>query len=451
MKEFTNKPASEWPDPEEDGKNSIPVQLETPIEPPVTSLPSDSSADASLFGTGPLARWRQAMRKAAKPRYRNPNLVAALQIIPGAGYIYMWRWGKALLTILLFFLAYVILGLRFLKFNPDELAKRQTPIAPDPEFDVFNLSLATTESLLLFFAILLLLIFNLAGRTHREVRLDNLNLNVTSKEELRKARGTWVDGILYFNFLAAVVVLLGISQLVKDTEFDVGKLINKAGNIGKYVSGLLNPVWGALWEPKGIMFRMRETLEISIVGTLIGALFAVVLSLLAARNLMSRNPITNVAYFVVRIILSVIRAVPTLFLAIIFVVSVGVGPFPAILALIIFSAGLMTKLFSEAIEAIDWGQVEAVQASGGSAAHIVIFGVVPQVVPYYISGMLYSWEVNVHSASVLGLVGAGGIGDYVRDAIESYKYSQLGTALLVVIVITVTIDFSSAYIRSRIV
>ncbi len=448
MNESTNKPSGDWSDNERPGA----VKLDTPVvEPSPTSLPSDSAADAALMGTGRMARLRHAMRKAAKPRRRSPQVAMLLQIIPGAGYIYMWRSGKALLTMLLFFLAYVILGLRFLQYNPTELAKRQTPINDNPEFDVFNLGLATTESLLLLGAIFLFLWANLMARTYREVQLANLNLEATSKEDLRKAQGGWLTTLLYFNYLAAAVIIFGCFQLIKDTEFDIGRLISKFNNIAKYVGGLFNPVWGALWEPKGIMFRMRETLEISIVGTLIGALFAVVLSLLAARNLMGRNPVTNVLYFVVRVILSVIRAVPTLFLAIIFVVSVGVGPFPAILALIIFSAGLMTKLFSESIEAIDWGQVEAVQASGGSAAHVVIFGVIPQVVPYYISGMLYSWEVNVHSASVLGLVGAGGIGDYVRDAIESYKYAQLGTALLVVIVITVAIDFTSAYIRSRIV
>jgi phosphonate transport system permease protein len=447
MSEYTNKPTA-VSDPDERPEQP---RLDGPVEPAPTSLPSDSSADAMLFGTGPFARLRLAMRRAARPRHRNPLQIALLQIIPGLGYIYMWRWGRALLTILLFFLAYVILGLRFLQYKPEELAKRATPIAPNPEFDVFNLGLATTESLLLFFGILALLILNLMGRTHRQVKLENLNLTATSKEDLKAAQGSWIESILYFNYLAALVIIFGVFQLVNDTEFSIPRLFDKAANIGRYVSGLFNPVWSALWEPKGIMFRMRETLEISIVGTLIGAIFAVVLSLLAARNLMGRNPVTNVAYFIVRIILSIVRAVPTLFLAIIFVVSVGVGPFPAVLALIIFSAGLMTKLFSEAIEAIDWGQVEAVQASGGSVAHVVIFGVVPQVVPYYISHMLYSWEVNVHSASVLGLVGAGGIGSYVRDAIESYKYGQLGTALLVVIVATVAIDFSSAYIRARIV
>jgi phosphonate transport system permease protein len=396
-------------------------------------------------------RWQVYLREKAKPKYRNPLVAAALQIFPGAGYIYMWRWGQALLTLLLFALAYVVLGLRLLEYRPEELAQRATPIAPNPEFDITNPGLATTGSLLIFLGVLLLLWLNLAGRTARQVRFENMSLTVTSKEELRKAQGTLLDRVLFFNFLVALVILFGIGQLLKDTEFDIGRLISKAGNIWNYISGMLNPDWSALFTPKGIMFRMRETLEISIVGTLLGALIAVPVSLLAARNLMGRLAITRGIYYVMRVVLSVLRSIPTLFLAIIFVVSVGVGAFPAVMALIIFSAGLMTKLFSEAIEAIDWGQVEAVQSSGGSPVHLVWFGVIPQVVPYFISHMLYSWEVNVHSASVLGLVGAGGIGDYVRDAIESYKYAQLGMALLVVIVVTVAIDFGSAFIRSRIV
>ncbi len=449
MKEFTGK-TPEISQEEE----KIPKDLllpEEPNKPGNNFISSESSADADLIKLGLAAGFRATLREAAKPKHRNPSFAAVLQIIPGAGYIYLWRWGKALLTLLLFGMAYIILGLRFLRFNSAELEARQTPINADPEFDVFNLGLATPASLIFFFGILALLLVNLMGRTYRLAKLDNLNLKVTTKEELRKARGTWIDAILYFNYLALVVIILGIFQLIKDTEFNIFRLIEKSGNIGKYIGGLLDPVWPALWSPKGIMFRMRETLEISIVGTLIGAAFALVLSLLAARNLMNRNPVTNFFYYIIRVFLSMVRAVPTLFLAIIFVVSVGVGPLPAICALIIFSAGLMTKLFSEAIEAIDWGQVEAVQAAGGSTLHVIIFSVVPQVVPYYISHMLYSWEVNVHSASVLGLVGAGGIGEYVRDAIESYKYPQLGTALIVVIIATVTIDFSSAYIRSRIV
>ncbi len=437
MKEYTDK---------EDVVTS-PLSKQTRLDTPEADAVVPSYTPALGF----YSRFRKRMRLAKEPRYRNPKIAAALQLIPGLGYGYMWRMGAALLTAFLFLMAYIILGLRFLQLTPSALAARQTPINPNPEPDLWNWAVVTPESMALVFGLLGLLILNLAGRTYRRVKLDNLNLEVKSMAELKKARGTWIDSLLYFNYLAGVVAVLGLLQVIKDTEVDLGRLINKLNNIAQYVGGLLNPAWDALGGQKGILFRARETLEVSIIGTLLGATIAIPVSLLAARNLMGRNPVTNVMYYFMRMILSVQRSVPTLFLAIIFVVSVGVGPFPAVLALTIFSAGLMTKLFSEAIESIDWGQVEAVSAAGGTPVHVVIFAVIPQVIPYFISHMLYSWEVNVHSAAVLGLVGAGGIGAYVQDAIETYKYPNIGMALLVVIVITMAIDFSSAYIRSRIV
>ncbi len=448
MKEFTDKEKETSTKP---SNSAYGLDILTTPEAATNLLPTESPAQIYVAPTGLMGQLRHFIRKAGVPKWRDPRLAAALQIIPGAGYVYMWRLGTALLTLFLYFLAYILLALRFFQFTPAELARRITPIAPNPEPDIWNWAVITPESLLLVAGILALIILSLAGRTFRAVKLDNLNLEVKSMTELRKARGNWANSLLYFNYLAAIVIIFGLAQVTKDTEVNIQRLIDKLGNIGNYISGLLSPAWDALWTEKGIMFRARETIEVSIIGTLLGAILAIPLSLLAARNLMGRNPITNLCYYLVRVILSIQRAIPTLFLAIIFVVSVGVGPFPAVLALTLFSSGLMTKLFSEAIESIDWGQVEAIQASGGSIVHVVIFAVVPQVIPYFISHMLYCWEVNVHSAAVLGLVGAGGIGSYVQDAIETYKYANIGMALLVVIVITMAIDFSSAYIRSRIV
>lgn len=421
-------------------------KLETPeaFDPPLPTLPAYDP---------PVGTWgglRRRLREAGKPRYHNPLTAALLQLIPGMGYVYLWRWANALLTALLFLLAYVVLGLRMLQYKPEIKERLATPVTPNPEPDLWNWSLLEPGSIILLWVILALLLVNMGFRTYQRAKLDNLNLQVKNLAEIRKARGTTLERLLAFNYLAVVVIIFGILQVAKDSEFDLGRLLDKMDNIRKYVGELLKPNWDALFAEKGIMFRARETVEISIIGTLAGAVVALLISFLAARNLMGRNPITNVAYYIVRIILSVQRSIPTLFLAIVFVVSVGVGPFPAVLALTIFSAGLMTKLFSEAIEAIDWGQVEAISAAGGGPIHVVLFAVVPQVLPYYISHMLYSWEVNIHSASVLGLVGAGGIGQYVQDAINTYKYSDIGMALLVVIIITMGIDFTSAYIRAKI-
>ena len=151
----------------------------------------------------------------------------------------MWRWGQALLTLFLFVVAYIVVGLRFLQLNQAEITRRATPVNPNPEPDLWNWSVLDSSSILFVIGILALLILNLAGRTYRQVQRDNLNLQVKSLAELRKARGSWADGLLYFNYLALVVVLLGMAQVIKDTEFDPGKLISKLNNLGSYVGGLL--------------------------------------------------------------------------------------------------------------------------------------------------------------------------------------------------------------------
>jgi len=185
--------------------------------------------------------------------------------------------------------------------------------------------------------------------------------------------------------------------------------------------------------------------------TALGAVVAIPLSFVAAGNLMRRNPIGSAVYFLVRTLMSMIRAIPTIFWGILFVTSVGLGPFPGVLAVMIFSVGLMSKLFSEAIEAIDWGQVEALTATGANPIQVLVNGVGPQVLPYLVAHLLYSFEVNVHSATILGLIGAGGIGFLFSQYIEQFLYRQEAMVLIVVVLMTMAIDYTSATIRRRII
>lgn len=195
----------------------------------------------------------------------------------------------------------------------------------------------------------------------------------------------------------------------------------------------------------------RETLEMSILGTLIGAVFALPLSFMGARNLMGGNPVTRVLYFIVRFLMAVIRAVPTLFWGLLFVAAVGIGQFPGVLAITVFSTGLLAKLYSEAIEAIDWGQIEAVTATGANPWQVLIFAIVPQFFPYFVAHTLYSWEVNVHSATILGAGGAGGLGFVALEYINQFSFNKMGTVLIVTLVMTLLIDYTSAYVRARII
>jgi phosphonate transport system permease protein len=165
---------------------------------------------------------------------------------------------------------------------------------------------------------------------------------------------------------------------------------------------------------------------------------------------MGRTLPTTAVYVVVRSVLSVLRTVPTLLWGLLFLVAAGPGAFAGVLAISAFTVGLLAKLYSEAIESIDWGQIEAVTAAGGSAFHVVRFGVVPQVFPFFIAHSLYGFEVNTHSAFVLGFIGAGGMGFIIMEYIQQFMYRATGTALIVTAIMTLAIDYSSAWLRSKV-
>lgn len=247
----------------------------------------------------------------------------------------------------------------------------------------------------------------------------------------------------------AVVLLVILAFTWVKTQVDPVLFITKAPEVGRVLEGFLHPDTKQLWDP--ILLKTFESLYIAILGTAAGTVIAVPLSFLAARNLMRRNPVGTAVYFLIRFFMSVIRSTPTLALGILYVIIVGIGPFPGVLAVATFSVGLISKLFSESIEAIDWGQVEALTATGANPLQVVQHGVLPQVTPYMIANVLYCFEVNVHSATVLGIVGAGGLGLILTQYIGLFLYPDLAMWLIVVIVMTSAIDYSSAAIRRRII
>jgi phosphonate transport system permease protein len=250
------------------------------------------------------------------------------------------------------------------------------------------------------------------------------------------------------NLIVAVIFLAIVAFTYNKTEFDAAALFLHADNMLRVLNGFSHPDFSQL--PLVLKFTL-ETLYIAILGTTIGVVIAVPLSFLGARNLMRRNPIGTAAYFTIRFLMAITRSIPTLFLGILWVIVIGIGPFPGVLAVATFSVGLISKLFSEAIEAVDWGPVEALTATGANPIQVVVHGVIPQVMPYMIANILYSFEVNVHSSTILGAVGAGGIGLLLLEYIGLFEYSQLAMLLIVVIAMTATIDYSSAAIRRRII
>jgi len=189
-----------------------------------------------------------------------------------------------------------------------------------------------------------------------------------------------------------------------------------------------------------------ETIAMGIWGTLLAVIVAIPLSILASENICPHWMV-----FPVRRLLDAMRAINELVFALIFIVAVGLGPFAGVLALFVHTAGALGKLFSEAIEAIDPGPVEGIRATGASKIQEIIFGVIPQVIPLWTSFTLYRFESNVRSASVLGIVGAGGIGVALYQNFRAFNYQNV-CAILIILVVTVgVIDTISARIRNHLV
>jgi phosphonate transport system permease protein len=194
-----------------------------------------------------------------------------------------------------------------------------------------------------------------------------------------------------------------------------------------------------------------ETIFLALMSTTLGALIAIPFGFLAARNLMGGNPITLAIYVVMRTILNIVRSIEPLIIAIIFVVIVGLGPFPGVIAMTLHTVAALGKLFSEVIEGIDPGPLEAIRAVGGNWLQMVRYAVIPQIVPPFMSFTIYRWDINVRTSTIIGFVGGGGIGFYLYQWIFKGDYRAVGSAFIAIVIIVMILDFVSARIRARLV
>jgi phosphonate transport system permease protein len=188
------------------------------------------------------------------------------------------------------------------------------------------------------------------------------------------------------------------------------------------------------------------TIEIALLGTTLAAALAVPLGFLSARNVAP-----PALYYAVRTALNFFRSIDTLVYALLFVAAVGLGPFPGMLAVVAYTTTSLAKLYSETIEGIEPGPVDAIRATGATRLQVLRFGVLPQVLPLFLSYVLYRFESNVRAATVLGFVGAGGIGLYLQTYLRMIDYPAASTVLLVTVVMVMAVDFASARIRARLV
>lgn len=197
--------------------------------------------------------------------------------------------------------------------------------------------------------------------------------------------------------------------------------------------------------------RMLETIYLALVGTALALVFALPLSFFGARNLMSGALPLRLIYGLTRGLFTVLRSVEVLIIAVIAVAAVGIGPFAGVLALAIHGVGALGKLYSEAIESIEHGPIEAIRSTGANELQVVIYGVVPQVVPQFIAFTLYRWDINVRMATVIGLVGGGGIGYQLIQYMNLLQWRQAATAIWLIAGVVMLMDYASAVIRERIV
>jgi len=207
-----------------------------------------------------------------------------------------------------------------------------------------------------------------------------------------------------------------------------------------------NPKLGTL---PTLLVSMNETVQISLLGTLIAVLLSFPLAFTASKNLTKGSKLGLLLYGTTRFIFNITRAFPPFILAIILVIMVGPGPFPGVLALGLHSIGMLGKLFSEAIEGVDPAPVEAVKATGASNFLVVWYGILPQVVPQFLAFSLYRWDINIRMSIILGIVGAGGIGYLLDSYIRLFKYSQASTCFLIILVAVTLLDYASAYFREK--
>jgi len=220
-------------------------------------------------------------------------------------------------------------------------------------------------------------------------------------------------------------------------------LLRDAGNMAQYASGFFPPDF---LDWRHYLQELVITLQIALWGTVLAIVCSVPLALLAASNLTPwwvHQP--------VRRLLDACRAINEMVFALLFVVAVGLGPFAGVLALWIHTTGTLAKLFSETVEAIDPQPVEGLRATGAHPLAEILYGVIPQVMPLWTSYALYRFEANVRSASVVGMVGAGGIGMVLWDVIRGFQYAQTAAVLLMLVISVSLIDFASARLRRTLI
>lgn len=253
------------------------------------------------------------------------------------------------------------------------------------------------------------------------------------------------SGILYtILFILVFIISWNLANI------NLGRLFDAAPTFGRVLLDFLSvdttvPVWEL------VIRNLLVTVFQALLATTLGAFLALPFAFLAARNITGRLRSTAWIYYTARFILSFLRSIEAVLYVAIFVFWVGVGPFAGTLALGITTFGLIGKLFSEAVENIEEGPVEALTATGANRLQSIVYAVIPQIIPPFISYAIYQWDINIRLATIIGLAGGGGIGQLFQNYVGQLQYHKAGAVILAIVVVVTAMDFASAKIRERLI
>lgn len=260
--------------------------------------------------------------------------------------------------------------------------------------------------------------------------------------------------------VAGIIALILWSAVGTGADLRVFLYRDAWWQMGTFVSGLFPPDLSGKFL-RGTLWSGVETMALSLMGTVLAVLIALPLGIVSSRTVLGGlhsgsdrrlqpgvRLLQAIPYWGSTLSLNLLRSIPELFWALIFILAVGLGPFAGVLALGFHTGGVLGKLFSEVIEDVNPQPIEAMQNTGASMAAVLVYGILPLALPQLVSYTLYRWEVNIRAAAIIGVVGAGGIGRDIYVAISLFHYQQLLTLLLMTLIIVTLVDALSAWVRA---
>jgi phosphonate transport system permease protein len=275
------------------------------------------------------------------------------------------------------------------------------------------------------------------------MKTDNIfKLEINNKtkhlEKYLRPQWTWKTHVFILSLLAALIFV------VVDLEINFIKLFSDSS---KYFIDILNRMLPPDFSNfKGLIYAMFETIEIAFLGTFIAIILSIPVGLFSARNLAPNY----LVFLIARIITIFFRAIPEFIIAMILVIAVGFGAIPGVLALGLHTMGFLAKFYAEDIEHVNKGPIEALKSSGASKRQIISFAVIPQIIPSFVANNLYILDRNIRMATMLGIVGAGGIGYELQSSFRMFEYQKVSAIIIIIFVAIFLIDHLSSFIRSKI-